>query len=424
MEKIKNLAKILGPGLITGASDDDPSGIATYSQTGAQFGFSQLWLTLFSTPFMIVIQEMCGRIGFVTGRGLAGVLKKYYPKKLVYSAVIILLVANLINIGADLGAMAESIQMIIHFPYVVWLLVIALLCVLLEIIIPYKSYVKYLKYLSITFLAYIVTAFIIKPDWSQVLHSTIIPTMKFNQEYFLNIVALLGTTISPYLFFWQSNEEVEEKIEMGREQSLGRKVGYTTKKDVWRLDTDTTVGMIFSNVIAFFIILTCAATLGTHGIQTINTAAQAASALKPIAGDFAFLLFTTGIIGGGLLAVPVLAGSVSYAVCETFGWKASLIKTPLNAKIFYSIIALATLIGVIVNFSPIPPFKLLYYSAALNGILAPPLMLLIILISGNEKIMGGHKSSLLSTFLGGVITVIMMIGAIALIFSSVIHSQH
>lgn len=417
MGKIKSIVKLFGPGLVTGASDDDPSGIGTYSQTGAQFGYQQLWICLFSIPFMIVIQEMCGRIGFVSGRGLAGVLRKYYPKPIVYTAIVILLIANLINIGADLGAMAAAVQLLVPSSFIFWLLSAALVCIGLQLFIPYKLYVNYLKYLSIALFAYIITAFIVKSDWTTVLHATFIPTIKFTNDYFFNIVALLGTTISPYLFFWQSNEEVEERIADGRQQALGRKVGYTTKKDMWKLQGDTIVGMIFSNVIAFFIILTCAATLNIHGVQNISTAAQAAQALKPIAGNYTFLLFAMGIIGGGLLAVPVLAGSASYAVCETFHWTASLGKKPKEAKLFYGLIVIATTIGVLINFSPIPPFKLLYYSAALNGILAAPLMALIIFISNNKDIMKDHKNMWISTFLGWVITLIMGIAAVVVIVS-------
>jgi len=415
VKKIFSFFKLLGPGLVTGASDDDPSGIATYSQAGAQFGYQQLWILLFTTPFMVVIQEMCGRIGMVTGCGVAGVIRRHYAKPILYIILVILSLANIINIGADIAAMAQSIQLLLQVSFIFWMFLIAGISALLEIVIPYKTYAKYLKYTSFVLFAYVITALIVKENWHQILQEIIAPRLSLQSDYLLNIVAILGTTISPYLFFWQSNEEVEERIEQNRQKDLDRKTGYTTKKDLFALRFDTLAGMIFSNLVSFFIIMTAAATLGMHGKLQINTAAQAAQALKPFAGNFAFLLFTIGIVSSGLLAVPVLAGSLSYAIAETFQWKAGLGKKPTRAPVFYGIIAGATILGLLTTFSPVAPFRLLYYSAALNGITAVPLMVIILLIANNKKIMKEHSNSRWSTILGWCITGCMGAASILLL---------
>ncbi|MBI4084726.1 MAG: divalent metal cation transporter, partial [Candidatus Levybacteria bacterium] len=291
MKKIKKFFKLLGPGFITGASDDDPSGIGTYAQTGAQFGYTQLWTALFSTPFMSVIQEICGRIGLVTGKGLAGVIRKNYPRSILYSAVLLLVVANTINIGADLGAMASSGQMLFNVPFIFWLIGMTVLTLLLEVFVSYKVYVRFLKYLAFSLFAYIIAAFIIKQDWGKIAYSTLIPHLSLSKEYVMNIVAILGTTISPYLFFWQASEEVEEEVENHKLRAMGQGVPHVNKKDVKKMRVDTFVGMFFSNVVMLFIITTTASTLHVHGIFGIETATQAAQALKPLAGDAAYLLF-------------------------------------------------------------------------------------------------------------------------------------
>lgn len=417
MNKIKKFLSSLGPGFITGASDDDPSGIATYAQTGAQFGFSQLWLALFSYPFMTIVQEMCGRIGMVTGRGLSGVLKRHYAKPVLYIAVLLLFVANTINIGADLGAMASAGQLIVGIPFIFWLLGLTAFTLALEVFVPYPTYAKFLKYLTFSLFAYFITAFVVKQNWSTIFQATIIPSVSFTKDYLLNIVALLGTTISPYLFFWQADEEVEEEIEHHKLVSMGRGVPRITKKDIREMRLDTTIGMFFSNLVMFFIIVTTASTLGAHGIKNIETADQAAQALKPFAGDFAFLLFALGIIGTGLLAVPILAGSASYAIAEAFNWKAGLSRKFTQAHGFYGVITIATIVGLLVNFTSIKPFHMLYYTAILNGICAPPLLFLIMLVSNNKKIMGKYTNGLPSNIMGGLITVIMSIASIALIYS-------
>lgn len=407
----------MGPGFITGAADDDPSGIATYSQTGAQFGYTQLWTALFSFPFMTIIQEMCGRIGMVTGKGLSGVIRIHYSKKILYFSILILLLANTINIGADLGAMASSAGLLIPLPFIVLLLLITALSLILEVLVSYKVYSKILKYLTFSLFSYIIVAFVVKQDWSKILTATFVPTISFNREYFLNIVAILGTTISPYLFFWQSDEEVEEEVEFHKIRAMGKGVPKITAIDIREMRIDTLIGMFFSQLVMFFIIVTTASTLAAKGINNINTATDAAEALRPIAGDFTFFLFAAGVIGTGLLAVPVLSGSASYAITEAFGWKEGLYRKFKQAHGFYGIITVATVMGLLVNFIGIPPFKILYYTAVLNGVVAPPLMVLILLISNNSKIMGKYTSNIFSNIAGWAITLVMTFAAFALLLS-------
>ncbi len=414
MNKLKKFFKRIGPGFITGAADDDPSGVATYSQTGAQFGYSQLWIALFATPLMIGIQEMCGRIGLVTGRGLAAVIKTRYGKPVLFGTVALLLVANTVNIGADLGAMASSAEMVFGGSFAVWLLGMAAIILLLEIFVSYKVYSRYLKYLTLSLFAYVATAFIVKQDWSVILRSTLIPTFVVSREYFFNLIAILGTTISPYLFFWQASEENEEEIAKGKMKDMDEGAPKISGKDIKKMRFDTATGMVFSNVIMFFIIATTAATLGHSGIVNIGTATEAAAALRPLAGPFTAMLFALGIIGTGLLAVPVLAGSASYAVAETLGWRSGLYRKFKDAHGFYGVITIATLVGMMVNFSAVPPFRMLYYSAALNGIIAPVLMTVIMLIAGNKKIMGRHANGRLAKTVGWIGTAIMYAASLAL----------
>ncbi|MEK7647251.1 MAG: divalent metal cation transporter [Patescibacteria group bacterium] len=409
----RNFLKALGPGFITGAADDDPSGIATYSQTGAQFGYGQLWTALFSYPFMVAIQEMCGRIGLVTGKGLSGVIKEHYSRKILYSAVLLLLIANTINIGADLGAMAASVQLLFDIPFTVLLIGITVFTILLEVFISYPIYAKYLKYLTFSLMAYIVTAFVVGPDWWLVARSIFVPHIIFTKQYLLNIMALLGTIISPYLFFWQADEEVEEEIINHKIRGIGDGVPQIDALDIKRMRLDTFLGMFFSNLITFFIILTVASTLGVANIHQVKTAADAAEALRPFAGDFAFLLFALGILGTGLLAVPILAGSAAYAVSEAFNWNVGLGKRFKQAHGFYGVIMIATLVGLLINFTSIGPMTMLYYAAMLNGVLAPPLLILILLIGNNKKILGKNTNSPLSNYLGIIITAIMSFIALA-----------
>ena len=414
-DKLKKIFKKIGPGFITGVADDDPSGVATYSQTGAIFGFSQLWLALFSFPFMVVVQQMCGRIGMVTGKGLAGVIRANYPKPILYFSVSLLVITNTINIGADLGAMASSMQMLIGLPTAFWLCMITAVIILLEILVTYKTYSKILKYLALSLLAYVFTAFIIKPDWLLIGKSTILPQIQFSKDYLLNVVAILGTTISPYLFFWQASEEVEDEIAEGMIPDMDVETPYVTKDKVINMDFDTIVGMFFSQAIMFFIIITTAATLNAHGINNISTATEAAAALKPMAGNLAYLLFATGIVGTGLLAVPILAGSSAYAITETTGLKAGLSKKFKLAPGFYLIIAASTLVGMVINWVGINPITALYYAAALNGVVAAPLLFLLIFIANNKKIMGRYVNTRKSNILAWIIAVVMTIAGIALV---------
>lgn len=417
MKKIKKLSRLFGPGFITGASDDDPSGIATYSQTGAIFGFAQAWLAIFTFPLMTAVQEMCGRIGLVTGNGLAGVIRKHYPKKILYLAVALLFVANTINIGANLGAMAASAQLIINVPFIFWLIAIVVISLTLEIFVSYETYSKYLKYLGLTLFAYIFTAFSVKIDWKEVLLASFIPHVEISKIYILNIVAILGTTISPYLFFWQADEEVEEEISEKKLIRMGIGKPVVTKKDIGRLRVDTISGMLFSNVIMFFIIITTGATLFREGVHNIGSARDAALALKPFAGDFAFIIFALGIIGTGFLAVPILAGSASYAISEAFGWRAGLYQKFKRAHGFYGVIILATLVGLVINFIDINPITALYYSAVVNGIIAPPLIIMILFIANNKTIMDERVNNSLLNTLGIITALVMGLSSIILIWS-------
>lgn len=414
MKIIKKIFKSLGPGFITGASDDDPSGIATYAQTGALFGFSQAWTALFSFPLMAAVQEMCGRIGLTTGRGLAGVIKMHYSKPVLYMAVFLLFAANTINIGTDLGAMAASAQLIFNIPFVFWLVAMVIVSLLLEIFVSYKTYCKYLKYLTFALFSYVVTAFIVRLDWKEVLISTLVPHFQFNSVYLFNIVAVLGTTISPYLFFWQASEEVEEEVASHKIKAMDVGRPHVSASDMTRLRTDTIVGMFFSNLVMWFIIVTTGATLFSNKVGPIQTSLGASEALRPLAGDLAYILFSLGVIGTGFLAVPILAGSASYAVSEAFGWRTGLYRKLKNARGFYASIIVATLVGILVNFIGVSPISALYYTALINGIIAPPLLVLILLISNNSKIMGLRVNGRWQNFLGTTAVVVMTLSAVAL----------
>lgn len=392
--------RILGPGLTTGAADDDPSGIATYSQMGASKGFGLIWMSLFSFPLMGAIQEMCARIGLVTGVGLATNIKRYYPKRILYFCTFLLLFANIFNIGADLGAMAESTRLI--FPsisFVLLVLFFAFLSLGLQIFIPYKKYSKYLKYLAFVLLAYIFSALAVKINWGDLLNHFFIPSLNFDKDIIVLICAAFGTTISPYLFFWQTSQEVEEQILKGEKTEEMRRAE-TNPKEIKKMRVDVWSGMFFSSLIMFFIIATCAATLFNNGITNIGTAADAALALKPFAGKFAFSLFAIGIIGVGLLAIPVLAGSASYAMSETFHWKMGLNKKLKSASAFYGVIIVAMTLGIILNFVGLDPIKTLIYSAVLNGIISPFMLFFIVRISGKEAIMGEYKNKMVGNIIG------------------------
>ena len=401
---VLRLFRVLGPGFITGTSDDDPSAIGTYAQAGAQFGTLQLWSALFSFPFMAAIQEMCGRIGAVTGRGLGSVIRLHYVKPVLYVIVFIQVLTNTINIGADLSAMAQSAQLLWHVPYYVLLLAITVLTLALVVLVPYHVYAFYLRFLGLALLTYIVTAFTVKVDWLQVVRATFAPSLRFDKAYWLNIVAVFGTTISSYEFFWQASQEVEEGV-------------VATSGAMRFLRWDTIFGMFFSNLIMFFIILTAAFTLGKHGVGNIDTAAQAAEMLRPLAGPATFVLFTVGIVSAGLLALPVLAGSSAYAICDTFGWPCSLEKNFHQEPAFYRTIILSALLGLAINLLPIPPFKLLYYTAILSGIIAPPLLFIVVQIAGSRKIMGAYVNSLGVNVMGWLLFAFMSLALVALLVS-------
>jgi NRAMP (natural resistance-associated macrophage protein)-like metal ion transporter len=406
--------KALGPGLITGAADDDPSGIATYSQAGAQFGFNTLWTLVLTYPFMVGIQLVSARIGRVTGRGLAANIRRAYSPWLLYSVVILLLVANVINIAADIAAMGEAARLVTGVGSAhLYSLGFGVLCLSLQVFLPYAAYVRYLKWLTLGLLAYVGTVFAVKLPWLEVLQRTVWPHFTFTRESVALVVAIFGTTISPYLFFWQASQEVEEIRADHSAQSL-RKQPEAAAFQLGRIKTDTFVGMGFSNLVAYFIILTTAVTLGEHGITTIQTSAQAAEALRPVAGEFAFFLFALGIIGTGMLAVPVLAGSAAYAVTECFKWKNGLDLKAIEAQEFYGIIALATIGGMLLNFAPIDPIKALVLSAQINGVIAVPIMTVMMMLAHNRKLMGEFTLSRRHTIIGWMGVVVMLVAVVAM----------
>jgi NRAMP (natural resistance-associated macrophage protein)-like metal ion transporter len=412
----KTFLQKLGPGLITGASDDDPSGIATYSQTGAQFGYGMTWLMLFSYPLMIVIQEICARIGRVTGIGIAGNMRKHYPRPLLYAIVALLCLANVFNLGADLGAMGAAGQMLLGGPILPYIVGFAALSLVLQIYIRYTTYVKYLKWLTLALFAYVVTAFVAHVDWREAARSMFLPSLQFNAKYFTTLTAVLGTTISPYLFFWQASEEAEDVRNNLQEHALKR-APWEAEEQFARIRVDTYAGMGLSNAVALFIILTTAATLHAAGVRDVDTAAQAAKALEPLAGRFAFVLFAIGIIGTGLLAVPVLAGSAAYGVAETFRWHASLESRPSKAKQFYGVLAVATIVGLALNFIGLNPIRALFWSAVINGVVSVPLMVVTMRMAANRKVMGEFTLPPYLRVMGWVATAVMLAASVGL-FSS------
>lgn len=407
--KFLKFLSILGPGLTTGAADDDPSGIATYSQTGAQFGYGQLWTALYMLPFMMGVQEACARIGMVTGKGIAAIVKQHYNAKILYSVVGLVVIANVINIGADIGAMAAAANLIIPFPFAVWTLLFTASILILEIFTTYKVYARILKWLALSLFAYPITVFIIKMPWFTVLKATFIPHIEFSFAFFFIITGVLGTTISPYMFFWETSQEVEEVKE---KRLLKHGVPSIRKSNIHKMRIDNNVGMIISEITTWSILVVAGTILHNSGVTDIKTAADAAKALEPLVHSFPHsgylskLIFSIGIIGLGFLAVPILSGSAAYAVSEAVNWKSGLNLKLKRAHGFYGVITIATIIGLIINFIGIDPVKALVYSAVLNGVAAVPLIFLIIKISADNKIMGEYKSGILSkiilwiTFLG------------------------
>lgn len=419
-QRAKDYWHSLGPGLTTGASDDDPSGIATYSQTGAQFGYQFLWLSSWLYPLAAVIQEMCARIGLVTGRGLAGNIRVHFPKRILYSCALLLFVANAINIGADLGAMAKATQLLNpHLRFAPLVVGFALFSLLLQIFTPYARYAKYLKWLALVLLSYILSALMAHLDWSTIWQHAFIPSMHFSKESFIIICAILGTTISPYLFFWQTSQEVEEQILKGK-TTLRLRRTKTERGEVRSMRVDVWSGMLLSEVVMFFIIAACGGILFTHGITNITTASQAAEALRPFAGDATYYLFAAGIIGTGLLAIPVLAGSSSYMMAESFRWKEGLYRKLGQASAFYGIIIISMLVGLGINFIGIDPMKALIYAAVVNGLVAPIVMFLILRIASNKQVMGKWVNKPWSSTIGWITTAAMAISGVAAIAAIVI----
>ena len=403
----------LGPGLVTGAADDDPSGIATYAQAGAQFGFGMLWTVCLTFPLMLGIQVISAKIGRVSGHGLATNIRRHYPRPLLYAIVALLLLANVINIAADVAAMGDALTLIIGGPTHLYALGFGLLSLLLQVFIPYQKYVRILKWLTLGLLAYVATVLTVQIPWGEVALRTVWPKMAWTAASVTMIVAVFGTTISPYLFFWQASQEVEDLQADADAQAL-RRTPEQAPLQFQRIKLDTAIGMGFSNLVAFFIMLTTAVTLGAQGITHIDTSAQAASALRPIAGNFAFALFSLGIIGTGLLAIPVLAGSAAYAMAGAFHWKSSLELAPRAAKKFYGIIATATLLGVALCFAPLNPIKALYWSAVINGVISVPIMALMMGMAARPAIMGTLTISRRLRALGWLCTAVMAVAVLAM----------
>jgi NRAMP (natural resistance-associated macrophage protein)-like metal ion transporter len=416
----KALLRTLGPGLVTGAADDDPSGIATYSQGGAQFGYALCWTMFLTTPFMIAIQLVSARIGAVTGHGLAANLSKALPATLLYGIVGLLLIANMLNLAADIAAMGEALRLVIGGPQLVYVIAFGVFCLVAEIVVPYHLYARYLKALTLVLFAYVVAAFSVNIPWPEVLSATFLPRLQWDRDFMLMLVAIFGTTISPYMFFWQAALEAEERRLRSK---AADSTSYVAKRlsagEPTRMALDTTAGMVLSNVVGFFIIVTTAATLHAHGKTDIATAAQAAEALRPLAGPLTFLLFSLGIIGTGLLAVPVLAGSAAYAVAESFGWPCSLELPARSAPGFYLVVAAATIAGFLVALTPLDPIRMLFWSAVVNGVVAVPLMIAMMVVVSSRKIMGKFPASPALKIFGCCAAALMAIVVAAMLITSV-----
>jgi Mn2+/Fe2+ NRAMP family transporter len=400
--------EIMGPGLITGASDDDPSGIATYSQAGAQFGVNMGWTLVLTFPLMCAIQQISANIGRVTGHGLSGNIRRHYPAPVLYGLVGLLLVANTVNLGADLGAMAAALKLLIDGPLLLYVAAFGIISILLEVFVRYSRYVSVLKWLSLSLFAYVATLFAVRVPWADVAYHLVVPQVSWTAAYLTVVVAVFGTTISPYLFFWQAGEEVEDEKEDPKASPL-RQAPSQAPFELQRIRLDTWIGMAFSNLVALCIVLTTAATLHAHGITNIQTSSQAAAALRPIAGRFAFTVFALGIVGTGMLALPVLAGSAAFAVGEALGWPVGLARQPKRAKAFYGTIAAATVIGALLNFSPLDPIKALFWSAVINGVVAVPVMVMIMRLATSKKTMGRFRISRTLEVVGWLATLTMLL---------------
>jgi NRAMP (natural resistance-associated macrophage protein)-like metal ion transporter len=422
---MRGFLKLLGPGIITGAADDDPSGIATYSQTGAQFGFGQLWTSLYQIPLLLAVQEACARIGIVTGKGLAGIIKKYYTRNILFGVVFLVVIANTINIGADIGAVAAAAQLVINVNFAILAAVTAVVIILLEVFVSYKTYAKVLKWLALALLSYPITALIVHEPWRQIIHATLVPHFEFTFAFLFIITGVFGTSISPYMFFWQTSQEVEE--EHAQDIPVINDKPVLPKNYLRNARIDTTAGMVAAEVAQWFIIITTATVLFSHGITTINSAADAAKALQPLvssfpnSGQIAKDLFAVGVIGLGLLGIPVLAGSSAYAMSEAFSWKEGLSRKFNDAKGFYGVIIIGTAIGLLINFIGINPIKALVFTAVFNGIAAVPLLFLIGKINSNEKILGDHKGGVLSRSFVWLTFGVMALSGLALIATLILH---
>lgn len=406
----------LGPGLITGAADDDPSGISTYSVTGAAFGYAPLWTALFSFPLMAAVQIMCARLGMVTGLGLAGVIRVRYPRWILWSACALLVIANIVNIAADLGGMADVTQLLTGVRSFYWTPAYALLLVCLLFWTSYRLIARIFKWLTLALFAYIAAAFLAHPDWPAVVRATLIPRVEWSGAYWATLVGILGTTISPYLFFWQAAQEVEEEIALGK-STVEQREG-ASKRDIRRSRNDVLTGMFFSNLVMYFIILTSAATLHAHGKTTISTARDAAEALRPLAGDGAYWLFSLGLLGAGMLGVPVLAGSCAYAIAEAADWVGSLEVHPPLAHGFYAVIAIAMALGLGLDYAGLNAVKMLFWAAVLNGALAPPLLILVVLLTSRADVMGEHRNGTLLRWLGWMCAVVMLIATVIMLVTA------
>jgi NRAMP (natural resistance-associated macrophage protein)-like metal ion transporter len=407
------LLRVLGPGLITGASDDDPSGIATYSQAGAQLGYAITWTMLFSYPLMAVIQEISARIGRTTGKGIAGNIRQHYPNWLLQAIVVLLFAANILNIGADLGAMGDAAVLLIGGSGLLYVVAFGVLCGLLQIFMQYSRYVGVLKWLTLALFAYFGTVMVVKIPWDEAARGFLVPTLSPDPAFWTTVVAILGTTISPYLFFWQASQEAEDTKEEPKRKPLVE-APQQGPDAIERIRLDTYIGMAFSNAVALAIMITTAATLHGAGITDIDSSSQAAEALRPVAGPFAFALFALGIIGTGLLAVPVLAGSAAYALGEARKWPIGLARKPKNAKAFYAAVAIATLVGILINFSPINPIKALYWSAVINGVVAVPVMAIMMLMAVDPRVMGAFAVPLAMRVIGWAATLVMALAVIGM----------
>jgi NRAMP (natural resistance-associated macrophage protein)-like metal ion transporter len=415
-QRVKKAALLLGPGFITGAADDDPSGIGTYSVAGASLGLATLWTALLTFPFMAAVQNICSRIGLISGTGLAGILKEHYPRWVLYPAVALVVVGNVVNIGADLGAIADAAGIVVGTP-IPWLVVpIALGLLAVQVFAGYQQIVRVFKFLTLALFAYVIDVFLVHPPLGETLRATIVPTISFDRGYIATLVAILGTTISPYLFFWQASEEVEEEKSAGKRTEAERRGA--SRFELRMATIDVTVGMLFSNLVMYFIILATALTLNTSGKTDISTGADAAEALKPLAGDLAGLIFAVGMIGTGLLAVPVLAGASAYAVSETFGWRSGLDEHWRRARPFYGVIALATVVGLTIPFTGVKPIDALFFTSILNGVAAPFLLVVIMLAARNKKVMGNQTIGPVLTALGWIVTVAMFAALVGLALTS------